>query len=367
MKPYIAILLLFSLLLGLFGCTQQPTAPTSRPTSGPTTAPTTSPTQPSTLPPESVDPYYQVDYAGNFVMGGQLDMVLSQGGSLEISYNDPYKGRPGFDYSSPEVYTLDEYISSGKHLNWSPLDWETAEDAYVLDYTTTGLYCFTLNSTLTGWTIVPEMAAAAPEDVTEDYAGSYGIAPGETAKAWRIALNPHACFSNGKPIDADTYLYSYQQLLDRRMANYRATEVTQGDFAIAGAADYYAGNCGWENVGIVKTGQFEIVLITARPVNQPEFYVPYYLQSTYLVYQPLWERCKTYFDAQGNVLSGDCAEAVSITSTYCTSLETAISYLESEETVFFAVGLAHLLVDEGLVDTLREAGYTVELVTYSEQ
>ena len=48
-------------------------------------------------------------------------------------------------------------------------------------------------------------------------------------------------------------------------------------------------------------------------------------------------------------------------------LETAISYLESEETVFFAVGLAHLLVDEGLVDTLREAGYTVELVTYSEQ
>ena len=48
-------------------------------------------------------------------------------------------------------------------------------------------------------------------------------------------------------------------------------------------------------------------------------------------------------------------------------LETAISYLESGDTVFFAVGLAHLLVDEGLVDTLRDAGYSVELVTYSEQ
>lgn len=47
-------------------------------------------------------------------------------------------------------------------------------------------------------------------------------------------------------------------------------------------------------------------------------------------------------------------------------LEVAKSYLESGETVFFAVGLAHLLVDEGLVDTLRDAGYTVELVTYSE-
>lgn len=47
-------------------------------------------------------------------------------------------------------------------------------------------------------------------------------------------------------------------------------------------------------------------------------------------------------------------------------LDVAISYLESGETVFFAVGLAHLLVEEGLVDTLRDSGYTVELVTYRE-
>ena len=47
-------------------------------------------------------------------------------------------------------------------------------------------------------------------------------------------------------------------------------------------------------------------------------------------------------------------------------LETAIEYLESGETVFYAVGLAHLLNNvNGLVDTLREAGYTVELVPYA--
>ena len=40
----------------------------------------------------------------------------------------------------------------------------------------------------------------------------------------------------------------------------------------------------------------------------------------------------------------------------------AVEYLESGETVFFAVGLAHLLAEDGLVHTLREAGYTVELV-----
>lgn len=46
-------------------------------------------------------------------------------------------------------------------------------------------------------------------------------------------------------------------------------------------------------------------------------------------------------------------------------LEVAISYLEGDETVFYAVGLAHLLQENGLVDALREAGYTVEQVTYS--
>ena len=44
--------------------------------------------------------------------------------------------------------------------------------------------------------------------------------------------------------------------------------------------------------------------------------------------------------------------------------KTAISYLESGDTVFFAVGLAHLLQENGLVDTLRQAGYTVEQVFY---
>lgn len=46
-------------------------------------------------------------------------------------------------------------------------------------------------------------------------------------------------------------------------------------------------------------------------------------------------------------------------------LKKAIEYLESGKTVFYAVGLAHLLNNvNGLVDALREAGYTVELVSY---
>ena len=46
-------------------------------------------------------------------------------------------------------------------------------------------------------------------------------------------------------------------------------------------------------------------------------------------------------------------------------LEVAIDYLESDDVVFYAVGLAHLLDEtNGLVEALRNAGYTVELVAY---
>lgn len=43
-------------------------------------------------------------------------------------------------------------------------------------------------------------------------------------------------------------------------------------------------------------------------------------------------------------------------------LEVAESYLQGGTTVFYAVGLAHLLGEDGLVDALRGAGYTVTLV-----
>lgn len=43
----------------------------------------------------------------------------------------------------------------------------------------------------------------------------------------------------------------------------------------------------------------------------------------------------------------------------------ATDYLRSGKVVFYAVGLAHLLAENGLVDGLRAAGYTVELVQFS--
>ena len=69
-----------------------------------------------------------------------------------------------------------------------------------------------------------------------------------------------------------------------------------------------------------------------------------------------YEQYKDLIDEYNQAMSYDRNEQM---------LETAIGYLESGDTVFYAVGLAHLLNNvNGLVDALREAGYTVELVAF---
>ena len=47
-------------------------------------------------------------------------------------------------------------------------------------------------------------------------------------------------------------------------------------------------------------------------------------------------------------------------------LQAALDYLAGGDTVFYAVGLGHLISENGLVNTLRDAGYTVELVEYAQ-
>ena len=56
---------------------------------------------------------------------------------------------------------------------------------------------------------------------------------------------------------------------------------------------------------------------------------------------------------------------VMITQRNTVMLNAAIAQLESGSTVFYAVGLAHVLGENGLVNGLRNAGYTVELVSYT--
>lgn len=124
---------------------------------------------------------------------------------------------------------------------WNPFTYKSSNDSTVLDYTTDNFYAFDyrdINDHTKGFDIVPSMASADPVDVTSQYVGRYGVAEGETGKAFEIKLKSGLAFEDGTPITAQTYVESYKRLLDPEMANYRASNYYTGSPSIVGSKTY---------------------------------------------------------------------------------------------------------------------------------
>ncbi len=138
-------------------------------------------------------------------------------------------------------YTYHSYMSQSPST-WNPHTWSTTMDWTILGYTSMGLYSLDFNDTRDGYTVIPEMAAADPVDVTTQYAGNeaWGIPADATqGYAYTVQLNPNATWENGEAITADDYIYSYERLLSSDMKNYRANLYYSGDLAIYNAHNYF--------------------------------------------------------------------------------------------------------------------------------
>lgn len=164
---------------------------------------------------------------------------------------DPTNTEPPMDIIEFEGnYTYDDWVVT-LSSNWNPHTYETADQSYPISFLTTGLYNFIFNDGLNpvegqepyeGYVIVPEMAAAMPEDVTEAVKVShpqFNIPEDATAGyAYVIKLNPLATWEDGTPIKAVDYVESMKRLLDPRYQNYRSADYWEQDFCIAGAENY---------------------------------------------------------------------------------------------------------------------------------
>ena len=138
-------------------------------------------------------------------------------------------------------YTYNSYLSTFPTL-WNPHDYETATDATILDYASAGFYTFDYNETFDGYALVPDMAVGEPVDVTADYVGEeWGIAEGETAKAWKVTIRSDIKWQDGTPITAQSFVNSTQLLLNPVAGNYRADSVYSGSFKIVNAKNYFYG------------------------------------------------------------------------------------------------------------------------------
>lgn len=156
------------------------------------------------------------------------------------------------DAPEADTYTYQDSVSV-MATNWNPHTYQTTDDAYPSDTARIriGLYDLIFNDELhpvegkepfTGYVVLPEMAASLPVDVTEQVKAEhpeFGIPEDMTSGyAYTIDLNPDACWEDGTPINADTYVYSMQKLLDPKLLNYRAVDYYGQNFSIAGAEEY---------------------------------------------------------------------------------------------------------------------------------
>ena len=131
--------------------------------------------------------------------------------------------------------------------NWNPHAYQTATDAEILDYISEGFYSFDYNESKDGYKIVPQMATKDPVDVTKDYVGKFGIAEGDSAKAWKIELRSDLCWEDGTAIKAQDFVTSAKLLLNPQAANHRADSLYSGSLTIVKAKDYlYAGQYAYE-------------------------------------------------------------------------------------------------------------------------
>ena len=155
-----------------------------------------------------------------------------------------------------EVFPEGDYIwktsTSVLTTSWNPHSYQTNDQSLPLDYTTSGLYTFIFNDELhpvegkdayEGYVIVPEMAAEMPIDVTESFKAEHPEwnipADATEGYAYVIKLNPDACFDDGTPINAETYVQSMERLLRPELLHYRAADwYGTADLSIAGAENY---------------------------------------------------------------------------------------------------------------------------------
>lgn len=171
-------------------------------------------------------------------------------------------------------YTLTE--TSSTPTTWNVCEWQNNDESAVIAYTTMGLYDFAMNDTKDGYVIVPEGAASDPIDVTTEYAGNetYGVPADATESyAFKIELNQNAKWEDGTPINADTYIYSMQQMLDPQQKNYRASTYFDGQLSIANAYEYNQGSISYTNIvdesGTPKDVAEENMVLT---LTQPVFF-----------------------------------------------------------------------------------------------
>lgn len=133
---------------------------------------------------------------------------------------------------------------------WNEHTWEMSSDNVVRGYVTSPLMDISILDSENGiyqWvyemaTSVEDVTAAHQDDLTKykvSFQAGKDASSTTSGYVFEIKLREGACWQDGTPINADSYIYSMKQLLNPDMQNYRANLYYSGESAVAGGDAMY--------------------------------------------------------------------------------------------------------------------------------
>ena len=162
-----------------------------------------------------------------------LGLVACGGGNTPETTAPVETTTPAVEGTYTYNYALAEFPT-----NWNYHTYQTNTDAEILDYISSGFYVFDYNETKDGYAMVDGMAVGDPVDVTAEYVGQFGVAEGDTAKAYVLNLRQDLKWQDGTPITANDFVESAKRLLNPEAQNYRADGMYAGSVQIHNAEAY---------------------------------------------------------------------------------------------------------------------------------
>ncbi|MCF0136139.1 MAG: hypothetical protein HUJ69_06930 [Lachnospiraceae bacterium] len=326
--------------------------------------------------------------------GSKTTEESSTTGTTETSSTETSTAEGG-EVEAPAEYTLHTY-STSLGSNWNPHTWETSGDDAILSYVSTPFVTMQVLDSENGiYQWIYEMATEI-NDVTathQDDLTKYGVTllEGTTAEettegyVYEIKLNPNACWQDGTPINADTYIYSMKALLDPAMKNYRANLYYTGESAVAGGNAYYnAGGVGYSDNGNIGYTVADLVLgedgAYTTPDGDPVYIAPY-TELAWLSGEMLDTYVGYYGDAYFDVESYNALVALANEEGYVPLTDEALGYLvgtisavadwgETEDDAWNYFVVAHEYPDctyEETVGCYKVDDYTIIYVTQDLQ
>lgn len=170
------------------------------------------------------------------------------------------------------------WSSTAAASNISPFEGNTE----IVDYFHSNLYRYVPNETKDAAVVVPDLAAKEP--YTED------------GYTWFIEIDPNAKWANGDPINADTFLYSWQQALDPKLTYATPSGLAKNYIEVVNAYEYYmqestGTSIAWEDVGFKKVDDYTVSVTTTEKFSELDVMRHFQMRYTGPVYEPLYEQC----------------------------------------------------------------------------